>query len=93
MDIAGWLKGPYSATDVELLWQEVEIRVRRNVDLIVLNDARPTVAWAAMSGIPLVIKDYGFFLHQMLMVSDEAEFIQDFTLELFSLRRKLKGED
>ena len=38
-------------------------------------------------------RKFFFFLHQMLMVSDEAEFIQDFTLELFSLRRKLKGED
>lgn len=90
VDIAVWLKGPYSATEIEHLWQEVEIRAQRNVDLIVLNDARPTVAWAAMRGIPLVIKDYGFFLRHMLMVSDEAEFIQDFTLELFSLRRKLR---
>lgn len=90
VDIAVWIRDDSDEKKADLLWQELEVLLHRNVDLIILNKARPCIAWAAMRGIPLIIRDYNFFIRQMLMISDEAEFIQDFSLELFSRRQKIR---
>lgn len=88
VDVGVWLVDGTTREDVERLWAEVERVCGRNVDLVVLNDARPAIAWAAMRGRRLKIASFAFFLQKMLEVSDEAEYMQDFTLDLYSLRRK-----
>jgi predicted nucleotidyltransferase len=88
VDIGVWLKDGYSRPEIERLWADIERECRRNVDLIVLNEARPVIAWAAFRGARLKIASSRLFIQKMLEISDEAEFIQDFTLELFALRRK-----
>lgn len=88
VDIGVWLKDGYSRPEIESLWADIERECGRNVDLVVLNEARPVIAWAAFRGIRLKIESSRFFIQKMLEISDEAEFIQDFTLELFTLRRK-----
>jgi predicted nucleotidyltransferase len=88
VDIGVWLEGGYSRDDVERLWADVERVAGRNVDLVVLNEARPAIAWAAMRGRRLKIGSYAFFIQKMMEISDEAEYMQDFTLDLYALRRK-----
>lgn len=44
-----------------------------DVDLIVLNRAAANIAASAIKGIPLVIKDNGFYLEFMLRITQEAE--------------------
>jgi predicted nucleotidyltransferase len=88
VDIGVWLKEGYDRSEVERLWAAVEQECGRNVDLVVLNEARPAIAWAAFRGRRLKIDSFRFFIGKMLEISDEAEFIQDFALELYALRRK-----
>lgn len=90
VDIAVWVSDGSDGKIVDSLWQELEILLHRNVDLIVLNTARPAIAWAAMRGMPLIIRNHEFFIQQMLKISDEAEFIQDFSLDLFHRRQKIR---
>ena len=77
--------------DVERLWAEIEhASADRNVDLVVLN-GRPagrSLGRRVARGHRLKIASYGFFIQKMLEISDEAEFMQDFTLDLYAMRRK-----
>jgi len=91
IDIGVWLKDGYSRPEIERLWEDIERECGRNVDLVVLNEARPVIAWAAFRGTRLKIASSRLFIQKMIEISDEAEFIQDFTLELFALRRKWRG--
>lgn len=55
------------------IWLDLEKLLKRNIDLIVLNRARSTIANSAINGIPIIIKDRGLYLDFMLRVSTEAE--------------------
>lgn len=68
----------YEAEDE--IWLDIERLLRRNVDLIILNRARSTIAQSAINGIPIIIKDRGLYLDFMLRVTSEAEDFRD-TLE------------
>lgn len=92
IDLAIWPKKGYKMANFNRLWSDVEKTVGKSVDLVRLDKASPTVAWSAMRGIPLLIKDYKFFIHNLLSISSEAEDIQDFNLGLFKLRQKLRGK-
>lgn len=92
IDLAVWFGKEYTLKDINQLWREVESLLQRNVDLIILNQARPTIAWAAMRGRPLVIRDYQLFFSKLLEISMEAEDIQDFTIDLCRLREKARRE-
>lgn len=92
VDVAVWFGQEYTLDDVDKLQGKImDLLHRDNVDLIVLNQARPTIAWAAMRGKPLVIRDYRLYLRKMLDFSAEAEDFREFTFDLWRLRRKLRG--
>ncbi len=87
IDIAIWPSRKFKLKDMDLLWKELELLTRKNVDVVRLNKANPSVAWAALRGIPLLIRNRKFFIDFMLNVSDEAEFMQDFNLDLYKKRQ------
>ncbi|PIS29918.1 nucleotidyltransferase domain-containing protein [Candidatus Saganbacteria bacterium CG08_land_8_20_14_0_20_45_16] len=91
VDVAVWFDGKYTLKEVDQLWLEIETCIHREVDLIVLNQARPTVAWAALRGKPLSIKNYRLYLNKMLDFSREAEDFQNFIFDFWNLRRKIRG--
>jgi predicted nucleotidyltransferase len=91
-DIAVWFKDNPTLRQIDQLWLEVERLVQREVDLVVLNSARPTVAWAALRGKRLLIRDWKLFINLVLNVSTEAEDMQDFNLSLWKRRQKLREE-
>jgi uncharacterized protein len=55
------------------IWLDLEKLLKRNVDLIVLNRARSSIATSAINGIPIIIKERGLYLDFMLRVTTEAE--------------------
>lgn len=91
VDLAVWLKDGYSLKDTNKIWRDAEILIGKNIDLIALNQARPTIGWAALRGEPIVIKNYRLYLRKMLEFSSEAEDFQEFVLDFWNLRKKLKG--
>lgn len=74
------------------VWDELERISQRDVDLVVLNDARPTIADAALRAERLVVKDGRLWLEMMLAVSTEAEDFRQFLLDLWQLRRRYRGD-
>lgn len=92
VDVAVWFGREYTMKDIDKIWLEIESLIHRSIDLVVLNQARPTIAWAAMRGRKLIIRDYYLYLRKLLDFSREAEDFRNFVFDLWSLRRKLRGE-
>lgn len=79
VDIAVYLK---DEGKWEKVWNDVEDILNKDIDLVILNNARATIAWSAIKrGIPLSIKDRKLFIEFMLEVSREAEDFIDFNLD------------
>lgn len=74
------------------VWDELERISQRDVDLVVLNDARPSIADTALRGERLVVKDERLWLRLMLAVSAEAEDFRQFVIDLWELRRRHRGD-
>lgn len=92
VDVAIWLKDPQNQEEINRLWGDLEDLLRKEVDLILLNRASPTIAWAALRGYPLLIQDYRLYLSLLLEVSREAEDFQDFVIDLWRWRRRIRGD-
>lgn len=90
VDIAIWLKDPQNPEEINRLWGELEDMLKKEVDLVLLNRASPTIAWAALRGYPLWIQDYRLYLNLLLEVSREAEDFQDFVIDLWQWRRRIR---
>lgn len=90
-DIAIWPKEEMDINGLNKMGLEIEKLLHKNVDLVLLPKARPTVAWAALRGKKLLIRDFKLFLKLFLEVSREAEDIQDFILDTRRLKRRLVG--
>lgn len=64
------------------LWSDLERVLGRNVDLLVLNRAAPTVAESAVKGIPVALKDRSLYLSFLIRITSEAEdfreWVEDF---------------
>lgn len=67
VDVAVYFADAHDLTSVNGIAAELEALLRKDVDLIVLNEANASVAWAALRGIPLVVRDRAFYLQYMLM--------------------------
>lgn len=92
VDVAVWFDKGYTLEAVNRMQGEIESLLHRSVDLIVLNSARPTIAWAALRGKKLLIRDYRLYFSKLVAISAEAEDMQDFILDLFRLRQKIRKE-
>jgi predicted nucleotidyltransferase len=88
VDIAIWLTDS-SYKRINNIWSELENLLNTDVDLIVLNTASPTIAWSAIRGVPILIRNYKFYLEYMLRISHEAEDFQEFIFDLFRWRQRI----
>ena len=91
LDVAVHLRPSFTQADVTAIWADLERITGKDVDLVVLNDAPPGIAWAAMRGKLLVNKDPRLCLEEMLRVSREAEDFHAFVLDFWDLRRQYRG--
>lgn len=89
VDVAIWLRDPYTKEEMNRIWRDLENLLQVPVDLLLLNQASPTIAWAALRGTPLLIRDQGFYLEYMLETSREAEDFQDFLFDLWQWRERI----
>lgn len=92
VDVAIWLRDPYTKEEMNRIWRDLESLLQIPVDLLLFNQASPTIAWAALRGTPLLIRDQGFYLEYMLETSREAEDFQDFLFDLWQWRKRIRKE-
>lgn len=79
----------YEAEDE--IWLDVERLLKRNVDLIILNRARSTIAQSAINGIPIIIKDRGLYLDFMLRITSEAEDFRETLEDYWRIKQAIYG--
>lgn len=92
-DIGIWPEGDNPQKyekDINRLWLELERQLKKPVDLVTLPNAAPTIAWQALKGTPLSIKDERFYINKMLEVSSEAEDFQEFVMDVWKAREGKK---
>ena len=90
VDIAVYMRDGYSREDVGQIWDEVAAFIKKDVELLVLNDAKESIAWSAIRGISLAIKDWKAYLKYMLSVSFEAMEFQKVVEDIWKMKRELK---
>lgn len=90
VDIAVFMRKGYSSQDVDQAWDEVAALLKKDVEMVVLNDAKESIAWSAIRGIPLVIKDWKIYLKYMLSVSFEAMEFQNVVEDIWKMKRGIK---
>lgn len=92
IDVATYLKEGYSFERIKEIWGDVEDLLKKDVDLVILNDASPLIGYAAIRGKALTINDYQVYLDYMLRISQEAEDFRNFLLDIRRLKEKLRAE-
>lgn len=70
------------------IWGNLETIIGREVDLVVLNDAAPSVALSALQGIPMVIKDRRFYLDFLLETTSEAADFREWLESYWQLKQR-----
>ncbi len=90
-DIAIWTKNELPIEKINRIWDDLQKIVQNDVDLVLLNKARPTVAWAALRGKRLLIRDFSLYLKLVLQISREAEDMQDFAISYWKLKKRYQN--
>lgn len=72
-------------------WLDLEILLSQNIDLVVLNRARSSIAASAINGIPIIIKDRGLYLDFMLRVTLEAEDFRGTVEDYWRIKQAIYG--
>ncbi len=72
------------------IWGDLELLLKKEVELLVLNRVSASVAASAIRGIPLVINDWGLYLDFMDTVTREAEDFREMLFEDFLFRERVK---
>lgn len=91
VDVGVYLRSPYNESDRDRIWGLVEDITESPVDLVVINDAPPLIAAAAMEGQPLVVRDPYVELDTWLRISGAAMDFADFVDSFWEQRERAKG--
>lgn len=91
VDIGVYLRKPYDEGDRDRIWGLIEDLTECPVDLVVINDAPPLIAAAAMEGKPLFIRDPYVELITWLRISAAAMDFTDFVDSFWKERERAKG--
>ncbi|CEP67376.1 Nucleotidyl transferase domain [Moorella glycerini] len=91
VDIGVYFEPGYTRRDIYQMWNELEDMLGLKVDLLVLNETTPSLAWTALKGKRLFIRDQSFYIRYMLDISREAEDFQQFLLDWWRWRMKIRG--
>ncbi|TZE81327.1 type VII toxin-antitoxin system MntA family adenylyltransferase antitoxin [Calorimonas adulescens] len=89
VDIAVYLKEGYTFDDITMLWGNLEDITRKDVDLIILNSANPIIAWEAIRGSKLLIRDEELYIKYMLDISMEAEDLSNDLMDIYRMRKEV----
>ena len=72
------------------IWLDIEKILKKEVDLLVLNRAKVSVAWAAIQGVPIIIKHTETFIDFMLDVSRVAEDFTEFVFDTWKMKERYR---
>ena len=72
------------------IWSDLERMLGKNVELLVLNRAVPTVAESALRGIPLIVRDRGLYLDFMVRITHEAMDFREWVEGYWRLKERLR---
>ena len=82
-------EGTADYANEDKIWLAAEKIAGGRVDLVVLNRAPATVAFAVIQeGEPLIIKDYALYLRFFLAISSAAEYFRDFTRDFWEIKQR-----
>ncbi len=87
VDIALYLC-PYHKSDIAVIWDALEKEIKKEIDLIVLNEASATIAWEALKGKNILLRDRSLYLSFLLDVSREAEDYRMLAQEIYQRKEK-----
>ncbi len=88
IDVAVYLKNGVNEIKI---WCEIERLLKEEVDMLVLNQANPILAWEAIKGIPLTVKDRGLYLDLILELSWEAEDLIKRNIDMWNLKEEINA--
>ena len=89
LDIAVYLH-PYHKSDIAMIWETLEKKLEKDIDLIILNEASATIAWEALKGKKILVRDQSLYLRFLLDVSREAEDYRILAQEIYQRKEKRK---
>jgi len=69
------------------IWGDLEGIIGREVDLVVLNDAAPSIALTALQGILLVVKDRRLYFDFLLRTTSEAADFREWVESYWQLKQ------
>ncbi len=74
------------------LWREVDAIASANTDLVVLNRAPATLAYAILEdGRPIIVKDIALYWRLFLAVSSAAEDFREFARDYWEIKRRSRS--
>lgn len=68
------------------IWGELEILLKKEVELLVLNRAPSIISASALRGIPIIINDWDLYLDFMLIITDLADDFAEFLISDYKER-------
>jgi predicted nucleotidyltransferase len=75
------------------IWAGLERILNKEVELLVLNRVSACVAASAISGMPLVTKDWGLYIDFMEVITDVAEDFREFIINDYKERLEIERRD
>lgn len=91
IDIAVYLEEGYAKKDADLIWDELISLLKKDVELLILNDAKEAIAWSAIKGIPLAIKNRDFYIRYLLSVSSAAMDLAEDLEDIWKKKKELQN--
>lgn len=87
-----WEKTDFRSDNENSIWLDLERVIGKEVDLLVLNRAAPTIADSALKGIPIIIKNRRLYLDFLLRITSEAIDFRQWVESYWNFKEKIKHE-
>jgi len=75
------------------IWGNLELILKKEVELLVLNRAPSIIASIAINSTPLAINDWGLYLDFMLIITDLADDFAEFLISDYKERNGIGKRD
>ncbi|TVM04246.1 MAG: hypothetical protein CV087_00990 [Candidatus Brocadia sp. WS118] len=85
-----WEKTDFWSDEENSIWLDIEKIIEKEVDLLVLNRAAPTIADSALKGIPIIIKNRNLYMDFLLRITSEATDFRQWVESYWDFKEKMK---
>lgn len=89
-NVLEWEKTDFRSDDEKSIWLDIEKIIEKEVDLLVLNRAAPTIADSALKGIPIIIKNRNLYMEFLLRITSEAIDFRQWVESYWNFKEKMK---